>query len=63
MATNLYVQLTYQEYKQLEIELKDFTSLETTHEGGEKDERFYHNSFRFHLGDITIEAHGPLVKP
>jgi len=61
--TRLYAQLTYEEYKRLEEELSNFKVLETTHEGGEKDERFYHNSFVFHLGDITIEAHGPLVKP
>ena len=61
--TDLYVRLTYEEYKQLERELKHFSELETTHQSGEKDEQFYHNSFRFHLGTIMVEAHGPLVKP
>lgn len=61
--TDLYVRLTYDEYKRLEEELNSFAALEMTHESGAKSERFYHNSFRFHLGDITIEAHGPLVKP
>ncbi len=63
MSTDLYVRLTYEQYKLLEEELQNFAALETTHESSGQDERFYHNSFRFHLGDITIEAHGPLVKP
>ena len=63
MATELYARLTYEEYKRLEEELKSFSLLETVHTSGEKGEQFYHNSFRFHLGDIIIEAHGPLVKP
>ena len=62
MSTDLYVRLTYDEYKRLEEELKSFSLLETTHASGNVAE-FYHKSFRFHLGDITIEAHGPLVKP
>ena len=63
MSTEIYVRLTYAQYKRLEEELKNFPLLEKTHTSGEKKEQFYHNSFRFHLGDIEVEAHGPLVKP
>lgn len=63
MSTDLYVRLTYTQYKALEEQLRDFASLETTHESGNMDEKFYHKSFRFNLGDILVEAHGPLVKP
>lgn len=63
MATELYVRLTYDQYKRLEAELSNFSALETTHSSGSKGEQFYHNSFRFHLGEIVVEAHGPLVKP
>ncbi len=62
MPTELYVRLTYDQYKRLEEELRNFNRLEKTHSSGSKAEQFYHNSFRFHLGDILIEAHGPLVK-
>ena len=63
MATDLYVQLTYDQYKRLEEDLKNFADIEKTHDGKGKRKASYHNSFRFHLGDITVEAHGPLVKP
>lgn len=63
MATELYARLTYDEYKRLEQQLKDFASLETTHESAGKGDQFYHNSFRINLGDIVLEIHGPLVKP
>lgn len=63
MSTEIYVRLTYDQYKRLEEELKNFSALERTHTSGGKEEMFYHNSFRFHLGEIVVEAHGPLVKP
>lgn len=63
MATEIYVRLTYDQYKRLEEQLRDFAALETTHESGNMDKKFYHKSLRFDLGDITVEAHGPLVKP
>lgn len=63
MSTEIYVRLTYDQYKRLEEELNSFKLLEKVHTSGEKGEQFYHNSFRFHLGDIVVEAHGPLVKP
>jgi hypothetical protein len=63
MPTDLYVRLSYDEYKELEEALKNFASLEKTHTSGEKDEMFYHNSFRIPLGSLTLEVHGPLVRP
>lgn len=63
MSTELYVRLTYDQYKRLEEELKRFEELESTHESGNLNDQFYHKSLRFHLGDIAVEAHGPLVKP
>ncbi len=59
--TDLYARLNYEEYKRLEQELKDFSKLETTHVSA--GEEFYHKSLRLHLGSITLEIHGPLVKP
>ena len=52
-----YTHLSYEDYKQLEEQIKDLT--ETTHrtEGG-----FYHKSIRLKLGDgVYHEYHGPLV--
>lgn len=63
MSTELYVRLTHAEYKRLEEELRSFSSLETVHKSGDLEDQFYHKSYRFHLGDIIVEAHGPLVKP
>lgn len=63
MATEIYVRLTYDQYKRLEEELKRFDELETTHESGNLSNQFYHKSIRLHLGDILLEVHGPLVKP
>jgi hypothetical protein len=61
--TDIYVRLTYDEYKALEEALKNFAALERTHTSGDKDAAFYHNSFRIPLGSLTLEVHGPLVKP
>ena len=63
MATDLYVHLTYDQYKHLEEDLRNFAALETIHDGEGKEKDLYHASFRFRLGDIVVEAHGPLVKP
>lgn len=53
----VYMHLTYEEYKDLERQMREFR--ETTHksEGG-----FYHKSLRVKAGeDLIIEFHGPLV--
>jgi hypothetical protein len=52
-----YIHLSYEEFKDLEIQMKEFR--ETTHksEGG-----FYHKSIRLKIsGDLIMEFHGPLV--
>ncbi len=52
-----YNHLTYEEYKSLEFQMKEFD--ETCHktEGG-----FYHKSIRLRIGvDLIMEFHGPLV--
>lgn len=61
--TNFYVQLTYEQYKRLEEFIKDFNNVETTHESTNLDDKFYHKSLRLPLGDVMLEAHGPLVRP
>lgn len=61
--TNLYVQLTYEEYKVFEQQLRDFAALETTHESTNMDDKFYHKSLRLDIGSIKFEVHGPIVKP
>ena len=47
------------EYKAFEEQLKNFSTLETTHVSVEG---YYHKSFRLKIGDITLEVHGPMVK-
>lgn len=52
-----YTHITYEEYKSLEEQMKEFK--ETTHktEGG-----FYHKSIRLKVAkDLIVEYHGPLV--
>ena len=61
LATDLYARLTYDEYKALEEQLKSFEKLETTHSSVPAE--YYHKSIRLNIGDITLEIHGPLVKP
>lgn len=57
---DLYVRLNYEQYKNLEEQLKRFKELETTHrtvDGG------YHKAFRLHVTDtLVFEFMGPLVK-
>ena len=59
MATDIYVRLTYDQYKAFEAALKKFEELETAHTS---TEGFYHKSFRLPVGDISLEVHGPIVK-
>ena len=52
-----YIHLTYEDYRAVEAQMKEFN--ETTHksEGG-----FYHKSIRLRIGgDLIMEFHGPLV--
>lgn len=53
----VYIHLTYEEYKSLELQMKEFTETAHKTEGG-----FYHKSIRLQVTDDTImEFHGPLV--
>lgn len=54
---DIYVNLTYDEYKELEAQCKRF--LETAH--GEGTE-WYHKSFRMKIAGTAWEFHGPNVK-
>jgi len=57
---DLYLRLTYEQYKRLEDQLRRFESIETTHrtvDGG------YHKAFRLQVTDsLIIEFQGPLIK-
>jgi len=57
--TEVYIRLSYEQYKEFEEQLKNFEKLERTHT---TVDGFYHKSFRLKLGDITLEVHGPTVK-
>jgi len=57
---DLYMRLTYEQYKNLEDQLRRFSEIETTHStvnGG------YHKALRLQVTDtLIIEFMGPLVK-
>ena len=55
---DIYVSLTYDEYKALEQQFRDFKKLETTHPG----DGYYHKAFRVRVGDTTFEFNGPVVR-
>ena len=58
---DLYMRLTYEQYKSLEDQMKNFEETETTHrtvDGG------YHKAFRLRVTDsLIVEFQGPLIKP
>ena len=54
---DIYVNLTYDEYKTLEQQCRQFN--ETVHG---KDTLWYHKSFRLKVGDTVWEFHAPAVK-
>ncbi len=54
---DLYINVSYDEWKSFEEQCRAFK--ETSH--GEGTE-WYHKSFRFTIGDMTFEVHGPNVK-
>jgi len=58
---DIYMRLTYEQYKKLEDQLERFKELETTHrtvDGG------YHKAFRLQVTETLIfEFQGPLIKP
>ena len=54
---NWYGQLTYEEYKGLESQMKAFK--ETSHRS---ETGYYHQSIRLRISvDMTIDFHGPIV--
>jgi hypothetical protein len=57
---DVYMRLTYEQYKGLEDQLARFREIETTHrtvDGG------YHKAFRLQVTDsLIIEFQGPLIK-
>lgn len=58
---DLYMRLTYEQYKHLEDQLARFKEIETTHrtvDGG------YHKAFRLQVTEgLILEFQGPLIKP
>ena len=55
----MYLQLSYENYKALETQMKTFS--ETTHVSTPGP--FYHKSIRLQLGkDLVMEFHGPNVR-
>jgi len=56
--TDIYVRLSYDEYKEFERQLERWKELEHTHYHG----GYYHKSFRIKIGSIMLEVHGPQVK-
>ena len=61
MQNDLYLRLSYDQYKALERQMRNFDAMETTHrtvEGG------YHKAIRLKItDDLLFEFQGPLVKP
>jgi hypothetical protein len=54
----IYIHLTYEHYKQLEIQMRAFKETVHTSVPG----AFYHKSIRINVdNDTIIEFHGPLV--
>lgn len=53
----IYTHLTYEDYKSLERQMKEFAETAHKTEGG-----FYHKSIRLKITrDLTMEFHGPMV--
>jgi hypothetical protein len=53
----MYVHLSYEDYKSLEEQMRQFNETAHTSTGG-----FYHKSIRLKIGnDLIMEFHGPLV--
>lgn len=59
MATDVYIRLSYDEYKEMEEQLANYQKLETNHISVDG---YYHKSFRLKVGGLLFEFQGPLVK-
>lgn len=58
---DIYMRLTYEDYKSLEKQMQDMKKLETTHR---TVEGAYHKALRLKIGDdLILEFQGPLIKP
>ncbi len=58
---DMYLRLTYEQYKAMEEQMKNFDKTETTHKTVEGS---YHKAFRLKISDTMIlEFQGPLIKP
>lgn len=57
MGTEVYVRLSYEQYKAAEAAAR--SGKETVHQSVDG---FYHKSLRLPLGDFVLEIHGPTVK-
>jgi hypothetical protein len=57
--TDLYLRLTYKEYKLLEDQLRNWEAVETAHTSVDG---FYHKALRLDIGDLCLEIQGPAVK-
>ena len=55
--TDIYIRLTYDEYKEMEEQMKEFP--ETTHTSVEG---FYHKALRIKCGALLFEFQGPMIK-
>lgn len=58
---DIYMRLTYEQYKSVEDQISKFKERETTHrtvDGG------YHKAFRLQVTEtLILELQGPLIKP
>ena len=58
---DIYMRLTYEDYKNLESQMRHVKEIETTHR---TVEGAYHKAIRLKIGDdLILEFQGPLVKP
>lgn len=57
--TDMYLRLDYRQYKQLEKQLRNWESVETSHT---TVDGYYHKALRLDIGDLTLEIQGPAVK-
>ena len=56
--TSLYLSISYEDYKDLEAQMRAFAETVHTSTGG-----FYHKSIRLQINPgLVMEFHGPLVK-
>ncbi len=62
MKPNIYIQLDYDTYKSIEDQLRNWETIETSHETTDEHGRYYHKAMRLNVGEFILEFQGPLVK-